>query len=1314
MDVDTFKIRLTALPFLSKADVASYQQRVQQGRLSPETIFREAVRVNKQRKAKEIIKKKREFRFMIADIGLDFWDRRSLIRLIDENTVILRLKARADKLVKIREREDVGKRRARLTKFLTGLKLDQTDKDKLLERFDEGNSVKVLTQNAISLQKKKTSEAVSKDREFLKKAISRIGISSTLQAQLMSKFKPGKGAVQKLIEEAKRLKNVSEKRTISVRKGELSQLAKKLEVAANFSKRVANVDTIEKADALKETIEKAGEKRRVSTIANERDRLINITKEIGIYGTFSGKIKAIQNQSDLNVVKLDIVETGKNALKKLSNQKNVSLNFSSVINAVLFVDRLAPLKKEIEKAGLNLNDIKKKNEENLQTEKNDLVKKAKRISFNLNIKNVKSKNNVKNMREKIQNAYKKKIQNNKKQLSNFALQANISALGNLTKISNVNTLNMAKEMVKQETKNKLYAIASTLNVGPILVSKIGTINTIQDVKNVSQAIKSAIHKRTKNMKNTALKQLRKSIKSNRELMIEQKKIEAQQLKINELVEYFNSRRLEPNQQSYLMEQYITYNKPIKTIKKEANNFYVKLFKEHREKSLPKLIEDLKKFELDESNIEYIVNKYTKTYIEPNVLLNEAKIIGNMRAQERWVEIEEELLNYLDRLTLKPENRRKITVALNSYWVNFQPLKKSATNMAVKTRNEPRALERKELVNHMNKIGNISRYNKVQILKNYNQGVSNLNTLKNVVENSKGMKNAQKNIENKAKLNQNQMKKNQNMYFKRYITNNLGLNNSNEKVKKILNNYNKYPNYIQNHMSKANTLKALKNERVRLKNSTKMLPMDEKRNKRIENIKNANDVAQLNSDISDAYLAIIRKEISNMVLQSGVKANVNTGQINSLQKGEEVRAKLMNAIERKRNQEFASVQNAVRNMTQENQTTLIQEFTTQNVPINKMLKKIAEIKDKRSIERKRANERLELLKHLKSLSLSEINVNSILRVFDSTPKKTLNMSKLNANTLHKKIQRASLNEIMKKLILSDDVKTEFLKRFRNTPSDLNEIIETAIQVDAKARKQLDLQKQTRNYVVSLKLGNKDTPILKKITNMLTPQTAKTIRSEAERVKRELNAETVEKKRTEIRAFMNKTTITAGMKRSFIVTVKLNTDLDALKRKIQAAESLVKNAKGQRGRLRAELRTYLNTLNLTNEERKRIEGGVGDKTKSLTPLKRRARTISERKQIRRLRRGMTKTTNKIRNLKTESNTRQRTVMRTKAAKAFRIKKEELEKIVNKLPLNSKDKKTYLDKLKLPKAPLNGITSNLKKFIKNANISNKKKETYMTELK
>jgi hypothetical protein len=57
--------------------------------------------------------------------------------------------------------------------------------------------------------------------------------------------------------------------------------------------------------------------------------------------------------------------------------------------------------------------------------------------------------------------------------------------------------------------------------------------------------------------------------------------------------------------------------------------------------------------------------------------------------------------------------------------------------------------------------------------------------------------------------------------------------------------------------------------------------------------------------------MIRKELTNMVLQSGVKVNINVGSINSLQKAEETRAKLMNAIERKKTQEYTTFQNAVK-------------------------------------------------------------------------------------------------------------------------------------------------------------------------------------------------------------------------------------------------------------------------------------------------------------------------------------------------------------------------------------------------------------------
>ena len=168
----------------------------------------------------------------------------------------------------------------------------------------------------------------------------------------------------------------------------------------------------------------------------------------------------------------------------------------------------------------------------------------------------------------------------------------------------------------------------------------------------SQGIKSAIHKRTKNMKNATALAHKKNTAYVRQL-------ETKQKKINELVGHMTNVGLPPNDHIYFIEQYTLYNKPINIIKKEVNERFIKIFKAQREQGLLNLIEELQKYELDESNIEHIVNKYTKTYIAPNTLLNEAQVIKNMRTQERLVEVEEELIDYLDRLTLKPENRRKI-------------------------------------------------------------------------------------------------------------------------------------------------------------------------------------------------------------------------------------------------------------------------------------------------------------------------------------------------------------------------------------------------------------------------------------------------------------------------------------------------------------------------------------------------------------------------------------------------------------------------------------------------------------------------------
>ena len=828
---------------------------------------------------------------------------------------------------------------------------------------------------------------------------------------------------------------------------------------------------------------------------------------------------------------------------------------------------------------------------------------------------------------------------------------------------------------------------------------------------------------------------------------------------------------------------------------------MKLYREYRNKNLPQLVTNLKKLELNQSNIDYIINKYIKTYIESPILLTEAKGIANIRKAEKGIRNDENFAGYVSRLTLKQENRDRIALALDAYFVNFEPLIKSATNSHIKTINNPRAIQRKELENYINTQG-LSRINKLKVMKNFNAGMGNLNVMKSVIANIRNMRNAKKNIKIKAKLNKeasnkvaldqknetnklniqrlenaeeqmkranNKLKKNQKIQFRRYIVN-LGLNASNERVKKLIDNYNKFPNDVQQYQSKAESIKSLNDERVRLLNRTKALPVDEVRNKRIKNIKNVDDVKRMDKNITRGYVDIIRKEISNITLKSQLEFNLNLGKITTVNQAERVRNRLVNAITRKKSVDMMKLQEAIKPMTAENQNMILQKFTSQNIPINKMLKRVTELKNKRADEKykaeraslyifldkelnmnvedrksilkdfdevktlsvmktkatqlkdkrirdkiatdrnkiqkilqplnlsntdktailknfnttpgsvilfetkarnikkkrndeKRANERSQLVKHMNTLQLSETNTKKILNTFDGTKNKTLTISRLNATDLKKQRNREKLVETMKSLILTNAVKTNILKAFRNNPNRVNTLITRAKQIDTKARSQEKLQKETREYIVSLQLGNKNTPILQKINNSLTLNKAQTLRKQAEKIKTEINAEALEKKRSNIRNFANDIQITAGMKRTFIDSVTPTTNIDALKRKIQVAERALKNKKSTRGRLKTELRVYLNTLNLTKEQKDRLEGNVGNNTKNITALKKKAKYIVEAKKTNIIETEMREAKARKNNMTMNARKREQQIKMVKSAKAFKADQNKKERMKSK---------------------------------------------------
>lgn len=1539
MDVNTFKVRLAGLPFLSKSEIQSYQQRVTQGRVDPQTLYREALAVHKNRRNQEIYKKRRELERRIANLPLNEDDLYNLLNIVNDKSNLDDLHDRAKKIVELRKKKDLGKRRAKLSNNLGKIQINQSNKTEILKKFNEGkNTIRTLIENAKKLEKKKTSERISKQRKILRESIKDLGISQSNQLKILQKFKTGKSGVKNLIEEAKKMKTVKVLKGIAGKRAELTELATKLGVIQNFAKRIKAVNTNDKADALKDVIEKAGEKKRLTELSNEKDKLVKLAREMGIYDSFAGMISGATTVQSLNVVKLDIVQASKIALSKLSNEKNVSSNFSRAISNLRFSNRLIPLKKRIEEAGgqktqskkreaadilarnkenfidfvrksaipdnkrrvfinrmrlddvnipklredvatmeknvkntkrnkelnellayiknLNIdkpgfiskfkttnvplknikneiNDIVK-NQANTQVKKNELVKKAKRISYELNITGVKNKNNINVTNEKLSDAYKKKLQNNKKILSNFALQANIDILNNLSAINDLNKLNNAKVVIKKRTKDKLRKIAESTGTNQVLLAKINTVNTPEDVKNLTKRMKSVINTQIKNMKVSEKKEKEKENRRRREnmrreqeqisknkedayqkekaLMIEKKKLErnamveeqkmiGHQLDMNEIIEYLNELGIEPKDHQYFINQYTTYNKPVNVIKKDANKYYMKLYREYRNKNLPKLVTNLKKLKLNQSNIDYIINKYIKTYIESPILLTEAKGIANIRKAEKGIRNDENFAGYVSRLTLKQENRDRIALALDAYFVNFEPLIKSATNSHIKTVNNPRATQRKELENYINTRG-LSRVNKLKVMKNFNAGAGNVNAMKSVIANIHNMRNAKKNIKIKAKLNKeasnkvalnqknetnklniqrlenaeeqmkranNKLKKNQKIQFRRYIVN-LGLNASNERVKKLIDNYNKFPNDVQQYQSKAESIKSLDDERVRLLNRTKALPVDEVRNKRIKNIKNLDDVKRMDKNITRGYVDIIRKEISNITLKSRLEFNLNLGKITTVNQAERVRNRLVNAITRKKSMDMMKLQEAIKPMTAENQNMILQKFTSQNIPINKMLKRVTELKNKRADEKykaeraslytfldkelnmnvedrksilkdfdevktlsvmktkatqlkdkrirdkiatdrnkiqkilqplnlsntdktailknfnttpgsvilfetkarnikkkrndeKRANERSQLVKHMNTLQLSETNTKKILNTFDGTKNKTLTISRLNATDLKKQRNREKLVETMKTLILTNAVKTNILKAFRNNPNRVNTLITRAKQIDSKARSQENLQKETREYIVSLQLGNKNTPILQKINNSLTLNKAQTLRKQAEKIKTEINAEALEKKRSNIRNFANDIQITAGMKRTFIDSVTPTTNIDALKRKIQVAERALKNKKSTRGRLKTELRVYLNTLNLTKEQKDRLEGNVGNNTKNITALKKKAKYIVEAKKTNIIETEMREAKARKNNMTMNARKREQQIKMVKSAKAFKADQNKKERMKSK---------------------------------------------------
>ena len=886
-----------------------------------------------------------------------------------------------------------------------------------------------------------------------------------------------------------------------------------------------------------------------------------------------------------------------------------------------------------------------------------------------------------------------------------------------------------------------------------------------------------------------------------------KKIATMKNKFENLIAHMNRLGLNENEiQPFIIR--LENSEPLNVVKNDVNAYFIEKYKTSREMNRNKLTEELKKYNLNRTNFDYIMKKYNETYIPPNKLINEAKLIENFRKHERWVESDEELIDYLNRLTvLKPEDRRKITTALNSYYVGFIPLKKSATNMAIKSANATRAQQRKNLIQHINKVG-LKNRTKMLFLRNFDTNVANLNTLKmqiNQFKSNKNNENAMKKqdaflkyldtllfLDDKDKMKLlndysmkgevvrneaaalNALRKKQGIFnFQHYVKNNLGLDVNNKRISNLISEYERYPVNINRHMNKARKIK-MENE---------------------------------------------LKELSDMALQSGIKFEIDLSQISTPNDAEKARLKLLKALTNKKGREYTELREAVKNMSPLNQNVILKNFASKNVSLKNTLKTVDTLKKKRADEKaaaerttlynfmnkeldmnvedrntvlkefdakpdidtamqrarnlkqkrvnekisqnrlkvekitealnlsktdrnlilrsfntkpgavlafetqaknikkrreneKRMNERKQLLAHIQSLKLSATNTKKILDIFDQNTEKNLSTSKADASNLRIQRNRERLTGVMKNLIISDEEKKKILKNFRITPSKVKTLITRAKRIDTKARGQLRLQSRLRNYVVSLRLGKTGSSIIKKIDKTLTPQKAKIIKAEADKAKAEANAVLIQKKKNEIRKFMDKSELSTNVKRSILGSVKLSTNVDTLKRKIQGMTKDMKTQMSRRGKLKTELKIYLDTLDLTYQQKRSLLGSVGKDTKSIASLKSKARGLVRQAGRARLDKhlyGLSHlSSNEIKSFTKEFMQGIKPVPKifsnsTAKNKWNEKRKRFFMKIIPTLKINDKLKNQYISALKQPRVNVDAMEKSIR------NISKQNRELY-----
>jgi hypothetical protein len=1100
------------------------------GNRNVDKLIEEAKNLKKRRNDEGLNKAQKEYRAYLNTLpGLTNGDKQQLMN----NGSMNRNKAVALSNQRISNKKQ--SERNGFSQFLTELGLNNNDRANMMSQYNsEKLTVNALRQNAQTLKNKRVTEQKALNKQSLKNYMNRTDLSTEVKTNIEKRFNANQSNLRKLQAEINKMVKNAQNTKLANNKAKFTNYVRTTilsQTNQNAFIRKLNANNVNVSSLRQEVNAMVS---RMVQVQRDKDR-DELDEYMKTKGLTNGNRKTILNKFNVN---------SEIALKNLKQEANaiVISRIQERKNA-----NAAELREYVRELGLNNQDA------------NALVTKLNRNSLN-------------SLKTEADRIAKKKAQNRKS-----AERRNLNAYMNEIGLNTNNKEGILRKNV-------------SLNEGKKLANQ--TLQMRIRERREKNVIKLKLHLNNLNLTNEEKRKFYNNfnknvnlntIKSNASSLAASKKAQIKAEQVADLKAFMNVQGLTGSEQRPFANRLNKNQDDLNALKLEVEEFASEKFKSLKAKARQDLVKYLSKLSLDQSNVNGILKNFDNTNVNSNVLKKRAKEINKSRKNQRYAQDESEFFNYLNTLqNLTAENRTEITSKLNGYFTNWNSIKKEATDTAVQRAKERRAREKSELNNYLTNLG-FNNNTKRNFFKNLDDGKKNLSTLKkNAVAYRKQLNNNAKagarkgfsnflntlylnNSDRAAFLEQfndgttslNRLQQNARQKEVKTIEekkgelfvylSELGLEAPDRNL--ILKNFNADPRSVNNLRNKGRQIKNARNEERRMEirrelkaylNGLNLLT-----NKNKQNILNKN--LSLNNGRAEGNRAQEFKKLA--------KRNVNT----------------------------TTLKNSIRNLSNKDQTYLLNKFETRNVTLNSVLKEAEDLRKKRSLE-KRSRERNELYNFVNKLDMNVADRNSIMNKFNKT-NATVNTLKNAASQLRNKrtsekraLNRSELSGFLNTLNLSGTNKKGILNRFNaNKNASLTSLRTNAeeLQKQRGIEKRLANREEISRYLTTLGLSNANSQIILNKFNTNKSVTTTNARKEANALLQQRIKESVAANREDLVSYMNTLNLTNANKSAMLKNFDSEAvSLNKLKNKAANINSRIKTKASER----QELSNYINELGI----------------------------------------------------------------------------------------------------------------------------------------